>query len=163
MKKLYLIRHAKSSWKDDSLSDFERPLNKRGKNDAPLMGKFLKKKNIMPDYILSSPAGRAKRTAKIIAKEIGFSKKIKYDEDVYEATTSTLFDIIKSFDEDYDDVFLFGHNPSFSMLAEMLSNDYVENIPTGGIYCISFNVSQWDKIKKQSGKTENFWFPKMFK
>lgn len=163
MKKLYLIRHAKSSWKDASLSDFERPLNKRGESDAPLMGKLLKKKQITPDYIISSPAGRAKRTAKIIAKEVGFSKKVKYDDNLYETSTSQIFDIIKSIDEDYDNVFMFGHNPSFSDVVEMLSGDHVENIPTAGIYCINFNVSRWDRIKKASGKTENFWFPKMFK
>ncbi|MCK5293309.1 MAG: histidine phosphatase family protein, partial [Arcobacteraceae bacterium] len=79
-KKLYIIRHAKSSWKDFTLDDFDRPLNKRGRLNAPFMGKILKGKNIIPDIILSSPALRAKTTAKIIANEIGFSKSIIYDE-----------------------------------------------------------------------------------
>jgi len=163
MKKLYLIRHSKSSWKDLSLSDFERPLNKRGKNDAPLMGKLLSKKRIKPDYILSSPAGRAKRTAKIIAKEVGFTKKINYNHDIYEASVDKLFEIIRSLDDDFDDVFLFGHNPSFSMFAEALTGDYVENIPTSGIYHINFNINKWKNIDIKTGKTKNFWYPKLFK
>ena len=74
MKKLYIIRHAKSSWKDSTLGDFERPLNKRGKLNAPLMGKRLKKKKVCPDIIISSPAIRAKRTAEIIAKKVKYNK-----------------------------------------------------------------------------------------
>ena len=86
MKKLYIIRHAKSSWKDFSLADYDRPLNKRGFFNAPFMGNILKEKRVMPDLILSSPALRAKTTAEIIAKSIHYVDKIVFDKKIYEAS-----------------------------------------------------------------------------
>ncbi|MDQ1339890.1 MAG: phosphohistidine phosphatase, partial [Campylobacterota bacterium] len=86
MKKLYIIRHAKSSWGDAELNDFERPLNKRGKSNAPMMGERLKKKGVMPDIIISSLAKRAKSTAEMIAKEVGYEKKVLFDENIYESS-----------------------------------------------------------------------------
>ena len=107
MKKLYIIRHAKSSWKDLMLSDFERPLNKRGNSDAPLMGKVLKKRGIFPHAILSSPANRAKTTAEIIAKEISFHQPIIYNKNIYEASALTLEGVLTSLDDNYETVFIF--------------------------------------------------------
>ena len=118
MKKLYLIRHAKSSWKNLSLDDFERPLNKRGKCDAPFMGELLRAKNILPDLILASSALRAKSTAEIIAKKLKASKKIVFDADIYEASSSTLESIISSIDDKYNTLFLVGHNPGLNMLSD---------------------------------------------
>ena len=96
MKHLYIIRHAKSSWKDFSLSDFDRPLNKRGKKDAPFMGKILREQNIQADIMISSPALRAKTTALSIAQEIRYQSEIVFDQNIYESSVETLDTILKS-------------------------------------------------------------------
>ena len=159
MKKLYIIRHAKSSWKDFSLDDFDRPLNKRGKLNAPFMGGRLKQENVLPDIIMSSPAKRAKKTAKAIAGEIGFSEKIIYDEDIYEASVYTLDKIIRSVDNAHNLVFLFGHNPSLNMLVENYVN-FEQNIPTCGIIAIEFDCNRWEDIDSSNAELISFDYPK---
>lgn len=158
MKKLYIIRHAKSSWSDETLDDFERPLNKRGKANAPMMGERLKKKGVMPDIIISSPAKRAKSTAEIIAKQIGY-KNILFLDDIYEATSETLSKIVKSLDESYKVVFLVGHNPSLNELAYKLAG-FSENIPTCGIVEIEFKCKKWVEIAPANAKLAMFDYPK---
>ena len=159
MKKLYIIRHAKSSWKDFTLDDFDRPLNKRGKLNAPYMGKKLKQKNIFPDMIISSPALRAKLTAKSIAKEISFTKKMVFKEDIYEASVGTLKQIITQLNDTNNTVFLFGHNPSLNMLAQSYV-DFDENIPTCGIVEVEFNCTKWKDINYKNANFISFDYPK---
>jgi phosphohistidine phosphatase len=161
MKKLYLIRHAKSSWKDMTLKDFDRPLNSRGKQNAPFMGNILKERNISPDLILSSPAKRAKKTAKIIANMIEYPHKITYDKKIYDYHFDELDEIVHSIDDKYDSVFLVGHNPSLNIFVD----DYVgflDNIPTCGIVAIEFDVRKWKKISAKKAKIDFFIYPKMF-
>jgi phosphohistidine phosphatase len=162
MKKLYIIRHAKSSWKDLMLNDFERPLNKRGEKDAPFMGKLLKQKGVFPDAILSSPAARAKTTALKIAKEINFSKEIIYERKIYEASATTLISVVKSIDDKYKVVFLFGHNPGLNMLAESIIG-FHENIPTCGIVEVEFDCKKWSKISSKNAKLISFEYPKKYR
>jgi len=159
MKKLYIIRHAKSSWKDFSLDDFDRPLNKRGRLNAPYMGNKLKQKNILPDIIISSPAKRAKMTAKAIAQEINFAKEIVYDKNIYEASVYTLDQIIKSVNNTQNIIFLFGHNPSLNMLVGNYIN-FKQNIPTCGIIAIEFNCDRWEDIESSNAKLISFDYPK---
>ncbi len=162
MKKLYLVRHAKSSWKDASLDDLERPLNNRGKRDAPFMGELLKEKVVNPDIVFSSPAKRASKTAQIIAEQIGYSKKdIIYDERIYEASSRELVDFIKTIDEKYNSVMIFGHNPEFTMLTNFLSKNYIDNIPTCGIVALELNGS-WKDIEKNTAKMLFFDYPKRY-
>lgn len=159
MKKLYIIRHAKSSWKDLYLDDFERPLNKRGKQNAPFMGDKLKDKNIVPDIIISSPALRAKTTAKIIAKKVKYNKKILFNDNVYESSPIILHKILIKIDDKNSIVFLFGHNPELNMLAE----DYVkfdENIVTCGVVEIEFDCDKWTEISAENAKLISFDYPK---
>ncbi|GAB4294629.1 MAG: phosphohistidine phosphatase SixA [Ignavibacteriaceae bacterium] len=164
MKKLYLIRHAKSSWKDMSLEDFDRPLNKRGKKDAPLMGKILREYNITPDLVISSPAKRAIITAKIISEEIGYEKeKIREVDDIYEASSSELLNIVKSLPDDSDTIMIFGHNPGLTLLSNYISNREIDNIPTCGVVCIIFGINSWGEIDHQTGRMEFFIYPKKFK
>ena len=118
MKTLYLIRHAKSSWKDITLDDFDRPLNQRGKKNAPFMGKLLKQREVKPDLIISSPAKRAKCTANIIAREIGYTKDIVFEPKIYESNLVSLKNVIYSIDDKYNTVFLFGHNPCLNIFVE---------------------------------------------
>ncbi len=161
MKRLYLIRHAKSSWKNPHLADFERPLSKRGKGDAPFMGKRLNKYKVKPDLIISSPAKRALKTAQIMAKEIKFpEKKIIADESVYEGDISALLQVIRNIDDSFNQVMLFGHNPDFSMLAESFTNYQVGNIPTCGIFCLDFDINSWKEAAPGKGIFIFFDYPK---
>jgi phosphohistidine phosphatase len=161
MKQLYLIRHAKSSWKDPDLTDMERPLNKRGKHDAPFMGERLSRYNVQPDLIISSPANRALSTAKLIAKEIGYpNKRIAANESAYLAGVQALLTIIRGIDASYSRVMLFGHNPGLTELAVYLSKHQVENIPTCGVFCIDFHVDSWRDVSEGNGIFAFFDYPK---
>ena len=163
MKQIFLVRHAKSYWGDQSLSDFDRPLNKRGKIDAPFMGKILKGKNVKPDLIISSPARRAKKTAIVFADKIGYpEKKILYNEELYEATENNILKVLKQIDEDYQNVMLFGHNPGLTLLNNFISNNYIDNIPTCGVVAMEFN-NEWIKLDKNSCIQLFFEYPKLYK
>lgn len=159
MKKLYLIRHAKSSWKDISLDDFDRPLNKRGKLNAPMMGERLFQRGVNPDLILSSPAKRALKTAKIIAKHLQYQNEIEFNEDIYEASEDTLHKIICNIDDGNDTVILIGHNPGFNCLAYEYV-DFDENIPTCGVVEINFNCKKWKEISVKNASFVSFDYPK---
>jgi phosphohistidine phosphatase len=162
MKKLYIIRHAKSSWKDLTLHDFDRPLNKRDKRDAPFMAKILKNKNVMPDVILSSPALRAKNLAKVFAKELRFSKSIVYKKNIYNTDINTLQNILKKLDNKDSTVFLFGHNTELNILASMYV-DFNQNLPTSGVIEIAFDCDKWTDIGTKNANFLSFECPKMYK
>jgi len=159
MKTLYLIRHAKSSWKNLELDDFDRPLNKRGKRDAPVIGARLKKCAVFPDIILCSPAKRAKDTAKKITKALGYDKKIQYNPDIYEASSNTLQNIINSINIQHSTAFLIGHNPGLNMLVEKYIG-MEDNIPTCGIVGIRFACDKWDDISSKNAELLSFDYPK---
>jgi len=162
MKTLFLIRHAKSYWGDQSINDFDRTLNKRGKKDAPFMGEVLKDKKVKPDLIISSPAKRAKKTAIEIAIKLDYpDKKILYKNDIYDASSNTILSIINKIDNKYSDVMLFGHNPGLTLLNNYLSNNYIENIPTCGIVALSSD-NQWNDIGAQTCKQLFFEYPKLY-
>lgn len=161
MKKLFIIRHAKSSWKDLSLDDFDRPLNKRGFRDAPFMGKLLYKKDIIPDVIISSPANRAKTTIETITKELKYIHNIIYNESIYDAALSSLINILKKIEDKNNIVFLVGHNPSLNALAYEFVG-FEENIPTCGIIEIKFDTNNWADIANNNAKLISFEYPKKY-
>jgi len=164
MKKLYLVRHAKSSWDNPDLDDFDRPLNKRGKRDAPFMGELLKKLNVNPDLIISSPAKRAYTTAKEIARILGYPKRmITKNEDVYLASAGELLSLINSIPEEVSSVMIFGHNPGFTQICNLLSNANILNIPTSGFVEIHFETENWKDITPGSGKLVAFEYPKKYR
>ncbi len=161
MKTLYIIRHAKSSWSSSAKSDFERPLNKRGERDAPIMGDMLKQKNILPDLIIASPANRAKTTAMIIANSILYKEDdIFFIKDLYLASNEEILDILKSVDPAINSLFLVGHNPGLTDLINQLSDRHIDNLPTTGIYAIEFDVSSWKLLDSSCAKTLFFEYPK---
>jgi len=162
MKTLYLIRHAKSDWSNPFLSDFNRPLNKRGEKNAPFMGKILASKKIMPDLIISSPANRAKTTAKKIAKNISYIQDIVYEETIYEANSVDIENLIKKLDNKYNKIFLVGHNPAFNIFTSSFV-DFYENIPTCGIVELEFNIDNWNDINSKYAKLISFEYPKKYK
>ena len=161
MKRLYLIRHAKSSWSNAALSDFDRPLNDRGTRDAPLIGQRFSKYKVEPDLILSSPAKRAISTAKIIAGEIGYPvKKILTDRCLYLADVPTLLKTVTSLDDTSNKVMIFGHNPGMTEFAETLTSYRIENMPTCSVVCVNFDVRTWKDAKRGEGDLVFFDFPK---
>lgn len=152
MKILILVRHAKSSWKDISLDDFDRPLNKRGKRDAPLMGNLLKEKKFIPDFIISSPAIRAALTAKIIAEKLDYPiSKILWDDSLYEASANDILKVITGADETNKALLIVGHNPGLTNFSNYLTKDFISNIPTCGVAIISLQ-KKWNEIAADDGK-----------
>jgi phosphohistidine phosphatase len=152
---LYLLRHAKSSWKDPTLSDFDRPLNKRGRHDAPLIASRLLEQSICPDRILSSPAERAKCTAQIVGPKLG--QTILYHPEIYEASATTLQHLVESELKTVDSLMLIGHNPGLTELHNRLCSEAIENIPTSGIVGLSFEKGHISK-----GRRLFFLYPKQF-
>lgn len=162
-KKLLLIRHAKSSWSNPSLSDYDRPLNKRGKKDASFMGKQLLQRNLVPDLFLSSSAKRAKKTAKRIAKELKFSTEaIRYGSNIYTADETGLLEMVRTVDEKVGTLFLVGHNFTITGLARELVGEEIVHVPTTGIVGIGF-TGKWQSLGSGDEKLLFFDFPKKFK
>ncbi len=162
MKTLYIMRHAKSSWDDFSISDFDRPLNRRGELSAPLMGEILKTKGVTPDLILSSPANRAQTTAKIVADIIGYgSDDISYQPSIYESSEMNIMMIINAIDEKVGSCLLVGHNPALTGVINALSTFSLDNLPTAGIVAFTFD-SAWKDIKPFSGEMLFYEYPKKY-
>ena len=163
MKTLYLIRHAKSSWKNDELTDFERPLNERGKRDAPFMGKLLHEQKIRPDAIISSPALRALTTARIIATELKYDLKyIATDGLLYEADFRSMMSVVNGIDDSLATVIIVGHNPGITFLANSLTEAAIENIPTCGVVGINLDGGRWRTIHPGSATLKFFEQPKKY-
>lgn len=164
MKNLLLVRHAKSSWKDSSLPDFERPLNKRGKRNAPFMGSLLKNEyNIKPELVISSAAMRAAETAKIFCREIGYPKdKLLFTDKLYLSGPREMLEVIRSVDDSVDTLMIFAHNPGLTDLANRLSGEYIDNIPTAGIVGLSFDKSSWADLDSSSCSIVFFEYPKKY-
>lgn len=162
MKILVLIRHAKSSWDDPGQGDFDRPLNKRGKQDAPFMGERLKNRGILPDLIVSSPARRAKSTAERIARAVEYPKKaITLKSNLYLADPHEFFEVVRATDDAVQKLFLVGHNPGITEFANTIADYFVPNIPTTGVYAVKFEVNSWMDIEK--GTLLFYEYPKKFK
>jgi phosphohistidine phosphatase len=163
MKTLYLVRHAKSSWKKAHLADIARPLNSRGKRDAPFMGTLLYEKGIKPDVLISSPAKRARKTAFAFAKALAYPKsEIQLNPTVYEASVQDLFSVINNWDNQLDSVMLFGHNFSYTYFANLYAKPPLDNVPTAGVVAIEFEVDEWKEVTNKNGKMLFFEYPKKY-
>ncbi len=161
MKRIYLVRHAKSSWKHIGLSDHDRPLNERGERDAPRMGRRLQKSGARPDLLLSSPARRAISTARIIAEELGYPpERIVEEPMIYDGSAREIFELFKKLPAQVDSVMLFGHNLEITILAEYLTPNPIGNLPTCGVFCADFAVESWPKIAENAGQLVFFDYPK---
>jgi phosphohistidine phosphatase len=164
MKTIYIVRHAKSSWDNPSLDDYSRPLNDRGEKDAPRMGKRLKEREVIADLMISSPANRALKTCKAIAKILEFPlSKIKEDKRLYHADEDMIYTILKEVKDSNDSLMIFGHNPGLTSFANNLLNENIVNIPTAGIVACKLNINSWHEIKAGCGELLFFDFPKKSK
>ena len=163
MKTLYLLRHAKSSWKFPELADFDRPLNPRGKRDAPKMGQRLRKRGVLPTLLMSSPALRAKKTAQKVARELGYPvSSIQYNPAQYEASLGELLTILRNVPDQVEALMLAGHNPELTALANYITPHYIDNIVTAGVVAIDLPVARWDEIaKKHAGQFLWYDYPKL--
>ena len=158
-KQLLLVRHGKSDWGNADLTDFDRPLNKRGKENAPEMAERLTNRGFKFDLMVSSPAKRAKSTAKYFAEAYQVDE-IQFEELIYEANSKTLLKVINGFDDAADTIVMFGHNPGFTDLANELSDADIYNIPTAGMVLMNFPFDSWQMVSKGTGELVFFDYPK---
>jgi len=162
MKTLFLVRHAKSSWDNISLSDFDRPLNDRGKTDAPKMAKRLRERNIKVDACISSPAKRAKKTADYFIREFDIKDKdIILVSALYDAGISDFSETIKDINNEYKSVAVFSHNPGITAFAnQLIDKANLDNMPTCSIFAVSANVEKWKDFNKAKKEFLFFDYPK---
>lgn len=160
-KLLYLVRHAKSSWSDPSLSDRDRPLNKRGRRSAPDMGRRLAAQDHLPELIISSPARRAFSTARKIAKKLGYDRsEIMTDESLYFSGTGSMMELLENLDDDYQKVMIVGHNPAMTSLMNILSGSSIDNMPTCAVAVINYPMTSWSELRSTDGQLLAYDFPK---
>jgi phosphohistidine phosphatase len=161
MKTLTIFRHAKSSWNHPELSDHDRPLNKRGKHDGPVMGDRLKAAGIRPSLIIGSSAVRAWKTARIVARQIAYPIEfLQREPGLYHAGVNSLLDIIAAQDEGFKSIMVVGHNPGLTDLANELIPGLTTNIPTAGFVSILIDSDDWDLRTRNSAKLIEFDYPK---
>jgi phosphohistidine phosphatase len=155
MKTLFLLRHAKSSWKDQDLADFERPLNDRGRKAAELIGNFIAKQNVTIDLVISSPAVRARQTIELVLQAAKRSPELRFDQRVYEASPTRLLEITSQIEDDRKSVLLVGHNPGMEELLALLVGVEM-HMPTASLAKVVLGSKKWDKILAEKGVLESF-------
>lgn len=158
MKTLVLVRHAKSSW-EHNLTDLDRPLSERGFSDAEMLSHYFKNYNFHPNYVFSSPANRALTTCNIFMEALNLSKKmLSVDHQLYDFGGQQVSQFIKSLDDNYQNVMIFGHNHAFTAISNIFGNKFIDNVPTCGLVMIEFDTVFWKTIDK--GHTKLTLFPK---
>ncbi len=161
MKKIYLVRHAKSSWKEEGMDDFLRPLNSRGKRDLITIGKRLLKHKANPDLIYASPSVRTTKTAKELAHTINHDKKkILFIDSLYESTFEKYLELIHKTDDTNETIFIVGHNPTITEVGERLSGAILDNLPTCAIFGMAFDVEHFSEIEEENGEVLFYDYPK---
>jgi phosphohistidine phosphatase len=161
MKILYIVRHAKSSWDFPELADIDRPVIEKGINSTKKIAKELNQKNIVVDHIISSHAKRARETAKIIAAGINYPiEKIEINKHIYEHSDDDILEVISGVDNDMISLMIFGHNPTFTQLANRFLDEQIELLPTSGLVSFSFETNSWGELLKAKHKTNFMLFPK---
>jgi phosphohistidine phosphatase len=159
MKSLLILRHAKSSWKHPELTDHDRPLNKRGKRDAPCMGEILRSEHLIPEAIISSTAARAHATAEAVAKASGYKGEVTLNRSLYAAGPEAYLDVLHDLSDDYVRVLIVGHNPGLEELVEMLTGE-THPLPTCSFAHIKLHVDGWLDIDYETkGQLAGIWQP----
>lgn len=154
MKSLLVVRHAKSSWESDGQRDFDRPLNDRGRRDAPMMADRLVSRGVVPDLLVSSPALRAKTTAELFASRFGITD-IFFKPELYHAPAPIFYSVIGGFDELASTACLFSHNPGITDFVSELTSVRVDNMPTCAVFALRANIGSWSEFR---GGKKDFWF-----
>lgn len=161
MKTLTIVRHAKSSWDDAALRDRDRPLNSRGKRDAPMMGKRIAAAGIRPSLIVSSPAVRAWKTARAIARALTYPLEfLQREDDLYMASLDDLLDVVGAQDNKFNNLMIVAHNPGLTTFANYLSPGLTNNLPTAGVVCVAIDQDDWTLHTRPPTELVLFDFPK---
>ena len=159
MKTLFVLRHAKSSWENPELSDFDRQLNEQGLKTAPIMGETIYRNGFQPAAIISSPAKRAKQTAVLIKEMAQLESGIEYDERIYEASPLKLLEVISGIDEKHESAMLVGHNPGLEGLIKIITGE-APSLSTASLAVIDLNAESWNKVAAETGKLRAVFSPK---
>jgi len=159
MKTLLILRHAKSSWDDTTLSDHDRPLNERGEQDAPRMGQLLNDEDLWPDLILTSTATRAATTAELVIDGQGFEGELRYLSELYLAGPEDYLDCLRRIGGKANCVMVVGHNPGLEMLVQMMSGHW-RRMPTAALACVALPIDDWKDIEPGVGELAGIWLPK---
>ncbi|MBC7890441.1 MAG: histidine phosphatase family protein [Ferruginibacter sp.] len=159
---LLVVRHAKSSWDIGTLNDFERPLNDRGKKDAPMMAKRIIDKKLGVDAFVSSPAKRAKKTAELFCEAYNKpADSIGYVSMLYQATAEDFYEVVEHLDDSFNTVAVFSHNPGITEFVNTLTDIKIDNMPTCSIYALQVRLKKWADFKKAAKDFLFFDYPKL--
>lgn len=160
MKTLLILRHAKSSWKDEGLADHDRPLNKRGKKDAPRVGKLLREVDLVPELIISSTAKRARKTASKVAQKCAYEGVIELTGDLYLAPPSQYVQVLQNVPDHVTRVMVVGHNPGAEELLAQLAG-HATHLPTAALAHVELDIDHWQQLTLQApGKLVDLWRPR---
>jgi phosphohistidine phosphatase len=155
MKRLTLLRHAKSSWDDATLDDFDRPLAPRGRRSAPEMGRRLKSRGEVPDLVVSSPAKRAITTARMACREMSYP-----EPGLYHASAGRIFEIVGSLETLAQHLMIVGHNPGFTDFANALADARIDNLVTAGVFVVEFDLEYWTELESGAGRFVYYDYPR---
>ena len=157
------VRHAKSNWDHPGLDDFDRPLDTRGLHDAPMMAKKMRELHLVPDFIITSGANRARSTAEFFKNEFAISDdRFVVNNSLYEAAPETVYAVLREAPDSARFVYLFGHNPTFTWVANSISGVHIDNVPTCGIVHIQSVLTTWTKFKPEHAGFIGFHYPKQY-
>ncbi len=160
MKTLLLMRHGKSSWKDESLEDFERPLKKRGRKNAKKIAKVIAENGLNPDIIIASSATRARETVGVVVEVLGFENRIVFSDELYMGEPSDIVDALKNLNDDYNSVLIVGHNPGLEAYLQIVDGE-IEALPTAGLGQLVLVLDRWEDLSFDTmGDLVGFWTPK---
>jgi len=162
MKSLIIVRHCKSSWADLSLSDFDRPLNKRGNIDGELMSNYLREKEKKIDKLILSTSKRTRLTSKYFTEKIHFDS-ISYLDELYHASYSDIINIISKVENNFNSIMVIGHNPGLTELINQYTIMNIYNLPTTGVVKVEFKGDKWERITENKGIIVYKKFPKELK
>jgi phosphohistidine phosphatase len=150
VKRLLILRHAKSSWSDSSLDDWQRPLNDRGERDAPRVGDLIKRQSLVPDLIITSDAERARTTAQAVARRAGYAREMIFEPALYHAGPEDVISVINGVANDVNTVLIVGHNPGLENLVQQLTGEDV-TLPTAALVHISLPIDRWSDLDGDTG------------
>jgi phosphohistidine phosphatase len=160
-RRITLLRHAKSSWNDASVADYDRTLNDRGQRDAPMMARRMLDQGARPSLILSSSAARARQTARLIAREMNYPIEfIQGEQDLYLASPQKMIDVIAQQDDTFKEIIVCAHNPGITELANQLCGTSIDNVPTCGVVVLEADISKWDELGDSACILTWYDFPK---
>jgi len=163
MRTLLILRHAKSSWKNAGLADHDRPLNKRGKQDAPRIGGVLREESLVPDLIISSSARRAQMTVEAVVAESGYTGEVRFSRGLYAAGWEAYLEALQVLEDEFKCVMIVGHNPDLEELLEVLTGE-VEALPTAALSQVELNIDSWQELLHEAddpqGKLIALWRPR---